>query len=122
MEYIELHAASAFSFLRGASLPEQLAEQAAALGLPALALADRDGVFGAPRLYARANEVGVRPIVGAEVTLADGTVLPLLVENQRGYQNLCRLISTAKLTARPAGLAPEGLAPEEDPRERKRRC
>ena len=120
--YIELHASSAFSFLRGASLPEQLAEQAAKLELPALAVLDRDGVYGAPRVYARANEHGIRPIVGAEVTLADGSVLPLLVQNQAGYQNLCRLISTAKLTPRPPGLAPEGLAPEEDPRARKRRC
>ncbi|MCU1230421.1 MAG: polymerase alpha subunit, partial [Acidobacteria bacterium] len=83
---------------------------------------DRDGVYGAPRVYAKANEHGIRPIVGAEVTLADGSVLPLLVQNQTGYQNLCRLISTAKLTPRPPGLAPEGLAPEEDPRDRKRRC
>src|SRR3954465_12718609 len=120
--YIELHAASAFSFLRGAAVPEQLAEVAAKLGLPAMALLDRDGIYGAPRFYAKANEHGIRPLVGAEITLADGSPLPLLVQNRTGYQNLCRLISTAKLTPRPAGLAPEGLAPEEDPRDRKRRC
>src|SRR5262249_10558343 len=71
---------------------------------------------------AAAREHGLRPLVGAEVTLADGSVLPLLVQNRTGYQNLCRLISTAKLVPRPAGLAPAGLAPEEDPRDRKRRC
>lgn len=120
--YVELHAASAFSFLRGAALPEQLAEMAAKLGLPALAVLDRDGVYGAPRFYAAANDHGLRPLVGAEVTLADGSVLPLLVQDRAGYQNLCRLISTAKLTPRPAGLAPHGLTPGEDPRERKRRC
>jgi len=120
--YVELHAASAFSFLRGVSLPEQLATQAAQLELPALALLDRDGIYGAPRLYARANEVGVRPRVGAEITLADGSVLPLLVQNRTGYQNLCRLISNAKLTPRPPGLKPEGLGPTEDITERKRRC
>ncbi len=120
--YVELHAASAFSFLRGAALPEELAEVAGRLGLPALALLDRDGLYGAPRLYARANEQGVRPLVGAEVTLADGSVLPLLVQDRTGYQNLCRLITTAKLRERPPGLRPEGLNPGEDPRARKRRC
>jgi error-prone DNA polymerase len=119
--YVELHAASAFSFLRGAALPEQLAEAAAQLGLPALALVDRDGIPGAPRFYARANECGVRPLVGAEITLADGSVLPLLVQDRTGYRNLCRLITRAKLTPRPA-LDPAALAPGEDPRARKRRC
>lgn len=119
--YVELHAGSAFSFLRGAALPEQLAETAAHLGLPALALLDRDGVYGAPRLYTKANECGVRPLVGAEVTLADGSVLPLLVQNRTGYVNLCRLITRAKLTPR-GPLAPERLAPGEDVRARKRRC
>ncbi len=122
MSYIELHAASAFSFLRGAVLPEQIAEVAAALELPAVALLDRDGVYSAPRFYAAANEQKIKPLVGAEITLADGSVLPLLVQNRTGYQNLCRLISTAKLTPRPAGLAPLGLTPGEDPAERKRRC
>src|ERR1700710_1664917 len=73
--YVELHAASAFSFLRGASLPEHLAGRAAELHLPAMALLDRDGVYSAPRFYAKANQQGVRPLVGAEVTLADGSVL-----------------------------------------------
>ena len=121
-DYVELHAASAFSFLRGASLPEQLAEAAGQLGLPALALLDRDGVYGAPRLYASANEHKIRPLVGAEITLADGSVLPLLVQNRTGYQNLCRLISTAKLKERPTELRPDNLAPSEDPHARKRRC
>ena len=97
MDYVELHARSAFSFLRGASSPEQLVQQAAALGLPALALCDRDGVYGAPRLYAAAREHGLRAIVGAELTMEDETVLPLLVESRTGYQNLCRLITRAKL-------------------------
>ncbi len=120
--YLELHAASAFSFLRGAALPEQLAEAAGQLGLPALAVLDRDGVYGAPRLYAAAKEQKIRPLVGAEITLADGSVLPLLAQNRTGYQNLCRLITTAKLTPRPADLAPRDLAPAEDPFARKRRC
>src|SRR5437762_7873799 len=68
--YIELHAASAFSFLQGASLPETLVERAAALGYPALALLDADGVYGAPRFHKAAKAVGIRPIIGAELTIA----------------------------------------------------
>jgi len=95
--YVELHARSAFSFLRGASLPEHLAETAEKLELPAMAVCDRDGVYGAPRFYGKATKAGVRPIVGAELTLDDGSVLPVLVATQTGYQNLCRLITQAKL-------------------------
>src|SRR5215203_1528937 len=70
--YIELHAASAFSFLRGASLPEALVERAATLGYPALALLDADGVYGAPRFHRAAKQAGIRPIVGAELTITAG--------------------------------------------------
>src|SRR6516165_8677628 len=95
--YIELHARSAFSFLRGSSSPEHLAFRAAELQLPALALCDRDGVFGAPRFYMAAQECGIRPIVGSELTMEDGSVLPVLVQTRTGYQNLCRLLSRVKL-------------------------
>src|ERR1700675_2081843 len=95
--YIELHARSAFSFLRGSSSPEHLAFTAADLNLPALALCDRDGVFGAPRFYTAARECGIRPIVGSELTMDDGSVLPVLVQTRKGYQNLCRLLSRARL-------------------------
>src|SRR5688572_33110055 len=67
--YIELHAASAFSFLQGASLPETLVERAAALGYPALALLDADGVYGAPRFHRAAQQAGLRAIIGAELTI-----------------------------------------------------
>src|SRR6476619_6557317 len=70
--YIELHAASAFSFLQGASLPETLVERAATLGYPALALLDADGVYGAPRFHRAAKQAGIRPIVGAELTIRSG--------------------------------------------------
>jgi error-prone DNA polymerase len=70
--YIELHAASAFSFLQGASLPETLVERAAALGYPALALLDADGVYGAPRFHKAAQQVGLKAIVGAELTIGGG--------------------------------------------------
>src|SRR5438132_7452984 len=71
--YIELHAASAFSFLDGASLPEALVERAAALGYPALALLDRDGVYGAPRFHLAAKKAGLKAIIGAELTVSTGT-------------------------------------------------
>src|SRR6202521_4105356 len=95
--YIELHARSAFSFLRGSSSAEHLAFTAADLNLPTLALCDRDGVFGAPRFYTAAREGGIRPIVGSELTMDDGSVLPVLVQTRKGYQNLCRLLSRARL-------------------------
>lgn len=95
--YVELHARSAFSFLEGASLPETLAYTCAELQLPAMALLDRDGVYGAPRFYKAANQRKIKPHVGAEVSLEAGGNLPVLVESQAGYQNLCRLITTAKL-------------------------
>ena len=67
--YIELHAASAFSFLQGASLPESIVERAADLGYPAVALLDRDGVYGAPRFHKAAAAAGLRAIIGAELTI-----------------------------------------------------
>ncbi|HEX8296432.1 MAG TPA: PHP domain-containing protein, partial [Chthoniobacteraceae bacterium] len=97
MSYVELHARSAFSFLRSAAMPGQLVEAAAAAEMPAMALCDRDGVYGAPRFFSAAREAGIRPIVGCELTLEDGAILPVLVESRRGYQNLCRLLTQAKL-------------------------
>ncbi len=67
--YIEIHAASAFSFLQGASLPEAIVDRAADLGYPALALLDRDGVYGAPRFHKAALAAGIKPIIGAELTI-----------------------------------------------------
>ena len=71
--YLELHTSSAFSFLDGASLPGTLIERAAALGYPALALLDRDGVYGAPQFYRAAKKAGLKAIVGAELTITEGT-------------------------------------------------
>jgi len=112
--YIELHTASAFSFLQGASLPETLVDRATDLGYPALALLDRDGVYGLPRFHKAALAAGIRPIVGAELTIgtgrsgSPGCLLPLLCETQEGYRNLCRLITTMKLGA-PKGEGALGL-------------
>ncbi len=97
MSYCELHCCSAFSFLRGGSFPEQLAEVAAELEMPAIALLDRNGVYGAQRFSVAAREHGVRPIIGAELSMEDGSILPVLVENRTGYKNLCELLTQAHL-------------------------
>jgi error-prone DNA polymerase len=124
--YIELHTASAYSFLQGASLPEALVDRAAEFGYPALALVDRDGVYGAPRFHKAAIVAGIRPIIGAELTIAapeagepgrsggsgrksspnptyqahpTAWLLPVLCESQDGYRNLCRLITRMKMRA-----------------------
>jgi error-prone DNA polymerase len=99
MSYVELHARSAFSFLRGASQPEHLAECAVQRGLAAMALCDRNGVHGAPRYYTKANELGLRALVGSELRLEDDSVLPVLVRNRTGYRNLCRMLTRAQLRA-----------------------
>ncbi|MFO0576601.1 MAG: DNA polymerase III subunit alpha [Polyangia bacterium] len=93
--YVELRCQSAFSFLRGVSLPEALIERAAALGYSSIALADRAGMYAAPRLHKAAQQHGLRPIFGAEVTVAEHPLL-LLCEDARGYRNLCRLITRTK--------------------------
>jgi error-prone DNA polymerase len=97
MKFVELHASSAFSFLRGGSFPEQLAKVAAELQMPAIALCDRNGVYGAQRFSVAAREHGVRPIVGAELSMEGGGILPVLVENRIGYKNLCELLTQAHL-------------------------
>ncbi len=97
MSYVELHAASAFSFLRGASSPEQLAEVAAKLELPALALLDRNGVYGSQRFAVACREQNIRAITGAELTMDDGSVLPVLAATRAGYANLCSLLTQAHL-------------------------
>jgi error-prone DNA polymerase len=106
--YIELHSRSAFSFLEGASNPEELIGTCANLGMPAMALLDRDGLYGSPRIHLAAEKAGIKAHIGAEVTCAAflrrGNAggdfrLPLLVASRAGYQNLCRLITKMKLRA-----------------------
>jgi error-prone DNA polymerase len=115
MSYIELHASSAFSFLAGASQPEALIERAAELDMPGLALADRNGVYGAARFHTQAKKTGVRAHIGAEIAvssfgnrLAPPAWLPhqcpaepprllLLCASQTGYKNLCQLITRFKM-------------------------
>ena len=97
MKFVELHASSAFSFLRGGSFPEQLAHTAAELEMPAIALCDRNGVYGAQRFSVAAREHGVRAIIGAELAMEGGEILPVLVESRSGYRNLCELLTQAHL-------------------------
>jgi error-prone DNA polymerase len=98
-DYIELHAASAFSFLEGAALPEEYAGAAADYGMPAMALLDRDGVYGAARFHLAAKKAKIQAHIGAEVTSTTGIRYPLLAETREGYQNLCRLLTRMKLRA-----------------------
>ena len=99
--YVELHAHSAFSFLDGASAPEEMAERAAELGQSALAITDHDGLCGSLAFAHAARAAGVRPITGAELTLRDGAHLTLLAADAAGYANLCRLITLAHADTRP---------------------
>ena len=119
--YVELHSCSAFSFLEGASLPEELAETAGELGMPAMALLDRDGVYGSPRFHAAAKKCKIRAHIGAEVSVGDlgnqagyprwmpnqiparPVRLALLAKNRTGYQNLCRLITCYKMREKEKG-------------------
>ncbi|HET7041116.1 MAG TPA: DNA polymerase III subunit alpha [Gemmatimonadales bacterium] len=93
--YVELHCHSGFSFLDGTTAPDELVFTAARLGYHALALTDHNGLYGSMAFAQAARQSGVQPITGAEVTLEDGAHLTLLAETQRGYANLCRLLTTA---------------------------
>jgi len=139
--YVELHARSAFSFLEGSSLPEDLIATCANLNMPAMALLDRNGVYGAPRFHMAAKKAGVKAYIGAEVNSEEFPIsnfqfpiqnslrpkignrkseignsfrLPLLVSSRTGYQNLCRLITKMKLRA---PRKEEGAVREEELRE-----
>jgi error-prone DNA polymerase len=125
--YIELHSCSAFSFLEGGSLPEELAELAAQLDMTAIALLDRDGVYGSPRFHSAAKQRGIRAHIGAEISVSDlgnqatppswlpnkiparPARLSLLVKNRTGYQNLCRLITRYKLREKEKGTGAAAL-------------
>jgi len=135
--YIELHSASAFSFLDGASAPEELVDRCAAAGMPSMALLDRDGVYGAPRFHLAAKKTGVKAHIGAELAcsppsnsmtrspdrpitrfsvspcLCGRCQIPVLAQNRTGYQNLCRLITRMKMRG-PKDAPPEVIAARED--------
>src|SRR3989454_6736050 len=98
-KYAELHCHSAFSFLDGASPPDEILAEAHRLGYPALALTDRNGIYGSLAFAHAAQPLGLQAITGAEVTLSDGSHLILLAETAHGYTNLCRLLTEAHLGA-----------------------
>src|SRR5678815_1920503 len=98
--YVELHARSAFSFLEGGSVPEELIAAGMELNMPAMALLDRDGVYGSPRFHMAGKKNGIKAHIGAEISVQGPKTtysIPVLVYNRRGYQNLCRLITLMKL-------------------------
>src|SRR2546427_3307511 len=109
--YVELHCHSNYSFLEGASHPEELVARARDLEMPALAITGRNGLYGAVKFFGAAERAGIQPIVGTELTIDDGSTPPkdrvdydrwgdrllLLAEDKVGYMNLCRLISTAQM-------------------------
>ncbi|MFN2530039.1 MAG: DNA polymerase III subunit alpha [Pyrinomonadaceae bacterium] len=108
--YVELHARSAFSFLEGASVPEELIAACLQLQMPAMALLDRNGVYGCPRFHLAAKNNGINAHIGSEISVQSPTVhntitvdrsrvvtVPVLAYNRTGYQNLCRLITLMKL-------------------------
>src|SRR5258705_11174019 len=106
-DYVELHARSAFSFLRASSLPEDLAHAAAASGHRIFGLADVGGLYGIPRFHAIARRQGLRPLVGAEIDVEGGGRVVLLCEDRGGYKNLCRLLTLGHATAgKDGGRAP----------------
>src|SRR5437867_3240365 len=106
-DYVELHARSAFSFLEGGSVPEELIAAGMELNMSAMALLDRDGVYGAPRFHLSAKKNGIKAHIGAEISVQSPKSkvtgskniysIPVLVHNRRGYQNLCRLITLMKM-------------------------
>ena len=95
--YIPLWCKSNFSFLEGASHPDELVDEAFRLGLPALALTDRDGVYGVVRAHMKAREVGLKLIIGSQISVDDGSTIVLLAQDRGGYANLCRLITKGRL-------------------------
>src|SRR6476469_841231 len=129
--YVELHARSAFSFLQGASTPEELIATCAELEMPSMALLDQDGLYGAARFHLAGKKLGIKAHIGAEITVRVNSpapspakagpcpqifTVPVLVQNRIGYQNLCRLITLMKLRvpkhAKPGecAVAPDELA------------
>lgn len=100
--YVPLWCKSNFSFLEGASHPEELVEEAHRLGLTAIAITDIDGVYGIVRAYSRAEALGIHLIIGSQISITDGSQIVLLVKNKIGYQNLCRIITNGR-TSQPKG-------------------
>ena len=102
--FVHLNCHSNFSLLFGGSSIEELVSRCAELEMEALALTDRDGLYGAVRFHEAAQEAGVKPIVGCDLEVGDGTRLVLIAENEEGYRNLCRAITESKLGGSPLSI------------------
>ena len=112
--YVELHCHSAYSFLDGVSLPQELAQRASELGHVALALTDHNSVSGSMELAQAASDHGIQAIHGAEIDLDDGRHITLLVRDGRGWRNLCRIITLAHAHTRDGGHRRELADPSVD--------
>ena len=97
MSYVELHCHSNYSFQEGASFPHELLLQAKELGYTSLALTDHDNLVASMEFTKAANDIGIQPIIGSEITLEGGYHLTLLAKNKKGYSNLSRMISYAHI-------------------------
>jgi error-prone DNA polymerase len=97
--FAHLHVRSGFSFGFGVARPEELVEATARVGMPSLALTDRDGLYGIPRFLEAAEDAGVSPVVGAEITMREGGHVVLLAESMQGYRSLCRLITAYRTSS-----------------------
>ena len=113
MGFVHLHCHSAFSLLEGTTKPQELVAAARRLKMPALALTDRNVMYGAVHFYMQAQKAGVKPVLGMEVDLEDGSSLVLLARNMDGYRNLCHLSSALRLNADPEEFPPAGFDAED---------
>src|SRR4051812_33326381 len=108
-QFVHLHCHSAYSLLEGTATPQALVGVAKKLKMPALALTDRNNLYGAIPFYTHAQKAGVKPIIGMEVDLDDGSSMVLLARNFDGYTNLYHLATILRLNADPEGFAPAGF-------------
>jgi DNA-directed DNA polymerase III PolC len=114
MGFVHLHSHSAFSLLEGTATPQALVGMAKKLKMPALALTDRNNLYGAVPFYIHAQKAGIKPILGMEVDLDDGASLVLLARNMAGYSNLCHLATVLRLNSDPEAFPPAGFDEDED--------
>ena len=114
MGFVHLHCHSAYSLLEGTATPQALISTSKKLRMPALALTDRNNLLGVIPFYVRAQQAGIKPLVGMEVDLDDGSSLVLLARNMDGYRNLCHLATILRLNADPDTLPPAGFDEEEE--------
>src|SRR5438876_5071924 len=114
MGFVHLHCHSAYSLLEGTATPQALVGAAKKLGMPALALTDRNNLYGAVHFYVHALKAGIKPVIGMEVDLDDGSSLVLLARNMDGYRNLCHLATTLCRGTDPEAFQPAGFDEEDE--------